>query len=104
MRLRPGPAAGLAGSCVLRLIAGVGELAALRSSLQPAGQTGHGVGVGVLIWRIRADTFIVLALLHRHCAGQRLIAQHARKGSAAFVKIGVPGVAAVTQQVAEGEG
>ena len=41
------------------------ELAALRNSLQPAGQTGHGVGVGVLIWRIRADTFTTPALFYR---------------------------------------
>ncbi len=78
--------------------------AVLRIPRFTAGQTGLGVGVGALIRRIRADAFVVFALLHRHCAGQRLIAQHARKGSAAFVKIGVPGVAAVTQQVAEGEG
>ena len=65
MRLRSAPAAGLAGGCVLRLIAGVGELAVLHGSLQPAGPAGHGVGVGVLIWRIRADTFVVLALRRR---------------------------------------
>ena len=53
---------------------------------------------------VRSSHRRMVAGLHRHCAGQRLVAQHTRKGGcAAFVKIGVPGVAAVTQQVAEGE-
>ena len=57
-------------------------------------------GMGVLTDALAG----MVALLHRHCAGQRLIAQHTRKGGcAAFVKIGVPGVAAVGQQAAEGE-
>ena len=57
-------------------------------------------GMGVL-----TDTLAgMVALLHRHCAGQRLIAQRTRKGGcAAFVKIGVPGVTALGQQTAEGE-
>ena len=45
-------------------------------------------GMGVLTDALAG----MVALLHRHCAGQRLIAQHTRKGGcAAFVKIGVPG-------------
>ena len=36
-------------------------------------------------------------------AGQRLVVQLARKEFAVFVKIGVPGIAAVTQQLVEGE-
>ena len=45
--------------------------AALRSSRIPAGQTGHGVGFRTFIRRVLTDALAgMVALLHRHCAGQ----------------------------------
>ena len=73
----------------------------ILNARQTAGRTFGGAMGAVAV--VRSSHRRMVAGLHRHCAGQRLVVQLARKEFAVFVKIGVPGIAAVTQQLVEGE-